>query len=127
MKTQWYSRDELTELQFHKLQDILSYSYKYIPFYQKRFDNLGIKPGDIKDFEDFKKIPSLKRQEIIDHHVDMLDVRFLESLKKNNPDKQAPGKPRGLSLFSKHKLILNTSSGSTGAPTVFYEDGTQTG
>jgi len=127
MKTQWYSQDELSSLQLKKLQEILSYSYEYIPFYKKRFDDLGIKPVDIKTFEDFNKIPSLKRQEIIDHHVDMLDVRFLESLKKINPDKDAPGKPRGLSFFSKHKLIMNTSSGSTGAPTVFYEDGTQTG
>ncbi len=127
MKTQWYSKDELSSLQFKKLQNILNYSYEYVPFYKKRFDNLGLKPADIKNFDDFKKIPSLKRQEIIDNHVDMLDVRFLDSLKKINPDKQAPGKPRGLSLFSRHKLIMNTSSGSTGAPTVFYEDGTQTG
>ena len=127
MKTQWYSQDELSSLQFKKLQNILSYSYEYVPFYKKRFDDLGMKPVDIKNFDDFSKIPSLKRQEIIDQHVDMLDVRFLESLKKINPDKDAPGKPRGLSFFRKHKLIMNTSSGSTGAPTVFYEDGTQTG
>ncbi len=127
MKTQWYSQDELSSLQLKKLQNILNYSYQYVPFYKKRFDDLGMKPEDIKSFDDYKKIPSLKRQEIIDHHEDMLDVRFLESLRKINPDKQAPGKPRGLSLFSKHKLIMNTSSGSTGAPTVFYEDGTQTG
>jgi phenylacetate-coenzyme A ligase PaaK-like adenylate-forming protein len=127
MKTQWYSQDELLSLQFKKLQDVLSHSYEFIPFYKKRFDDLGMRPGDIKNFDDYKKIPSLKRQEIIDHHVDMLDVHFLESLKKINPDKQAPGKPRGLSFFSRHKLIMNTSSGSTGAPTVFYEDGTQTG
>ena len=127
MNSQWYSQDELSSLQFRRLKDILTYSYEFVPFYKKRFDSLGMEPGDIKEFDDFKKIPSLKRQEIIDHQVDMLDVRFLESLKKINPDKQAPGKPRGLSLFSKHKLILNTSSGSTGAPTVFYEDGTQTG
>jgi phenylacetate-CoA ligase len=127
MKTQWHSQEELLSLQLKKLQNILDYSYEYVPFYKRRFDDLGMKPEDIKNFDDFNKIPSLKRQEIIDHHVDMLNVRFLESLKKINPDKQAPGKPRGLSLFSKHKLIMNTSSGSTGAPTVFYEDGTQTG
>jgi phenylacetate-CoA ligase len=127
MKTQWYSQDELLSLQFKKIQNILDYSYEYVPFYKKRFDDLGMKPDDIKNFDDYNKIPSLKRQEIIDYHVEMLDVRFLESLEKINPDKQAPGKPRGLSLFSKHKLIMNTSSGSTGAPTVFYEDGTQTG
>ena len=84
MKTQWYSGDELLSLQFKKLQDILAYSYEYVPFYKKRFDDLGMKPSDIKNFDDFNKIPSLKRQEIIDHHIDMLDVRFLESLKKIN-------------------------------------------
>ena len=127
MKTQWLSRDELMDLQLGKLKEILAYSYQFIPFYQKRFNEMGMKPGDIKDFADFNKIPPLKRQEIIDHHVDMLNVNFLDSLKKINPDVLAPGRPKSFSFFRKHKLIMNTSSGSTGAPTVFYEDGTQTG
>ena len=127
MRSQWFPQDQLLMLQLKKLQAIIHDSYEFIPFYKKRFDAIGLKPGDIKNFDDFNKIPSLKRQEIIEHHVEMLDVRFHKSLQKINPDKQAPGKPRGSSLFSKHKLIMNTSSGSTGAPTVFYEDGTQTG
>ncbi len=31
-----------------------------------------------------------------------------------------------MARIKKHKLVRNTSSGSTGAPTVFYEDGSQT-
>jgi len=127
IKTQWLSKDELASLQLSKLKNIITYADTYIPFYQERFKTIGLEPGDIKGFNDFKLIPPLKRQDIINHHREMLDVRFLESLKKIDADKQAPGKPRGLSFFSKHKLIMNTSSGSTGVPTVFYEDGTQTG
>jgi len=127
LNSQWLSRDELSSLQLKKLKNIISHADTFIPFYKERFKKIGLNPGDIKTFDDFKLIPPLKRQEIIDNHNEMLDVRFLESLKKINPEKQAPGKPRSFQFLSKHKLIMNTSSGSTGAPTVFYEDGTQTG
>ncbi|MCJ7650919.1 MAG: hypothetical protein MUP85_20090 [Candidatus Lokiarchaeota archaeon] len=127
MRSQWYSRDEIISSQLQKIQEIVSFSAKNVPFYQKRFKAIGLEPGDIKGFSDFKEIPPLTRQDIIDHHVDMLDIEFRDSLKTINPEVQVAGRPKSLSLFRKHKLIMNTSSGSTGAPTVFYEDGTQTG
>lgn len=127
METQWNSKEQLQAHQLKKLKEIIEYTSKNVPFYQKRFKSIGLEPGDIKSFNDFKKIPTLSRQDIIDNHVDMLDVKYLESLDKINPEKQVAGRPKSFSLLRKHKLIMNTSSGSTGAPTVFYEDGTQTG
>lgn len=127
METQWNSKEQLQAHQLKKLKEIIEYTSKNVPFYQKRFKSIGLESGDIKSFNDFKKIPTLSRQDIIDNHVDMLDVKYLESLDKINPEKQVAGRPKSFSLFRKHKLIMNTSSGSTGAPTVFYEDGTQTG
>jgi phenylacetate-CoA ligase len=127
MKTQWLSKDEILAHQLSKMKEVVDYTSKNVPFYQKRFNSIGLKPGDIKDFSDFKKIPTLSRQDIIDNHREMLDIKFLDSLEKINPEKQVAGRPKSFSLFRKHRLIMNTSSGSTGAPTVFYEDGTQTG
>ena len=35
-----------------------------VPFYHKKFDEAGIKPGDIKNYSDLKKIPILSKTEL---------------------------------------------------------------
>ena len=47
------------------------------------------------------------------------------ALKADN-SKEVPGEPIFFAKFKKNKLIRNTSSGSTGYPTTFYEDGSVT-
>ena len=50
--------EELRELQLKKLQKQLKYCYDNSPFfYKKRFDALGVKPEDIKTWEDFRNLP----------------------------------------------------------------------
>ena len=39
--------------------------------------------------------------------------------------KRAPGEPVPLAAFRRDKLVRNTSSGSTGSPTIFYENGSR--
>ena len=41
-------RDELRELQWSRLKPQLAYNYKRSPFYRRRFDEMGMKPEDIR-------------------------------------------------------------------------------
>lgn len=41
-------REDIEALQLRRLQDLCSRVYANVPFYRKRFDESGIKPGDIK-------------------------------------------------------------------------------
>ncbi len=118
-----YSQEVLRELQLKRFQQLLEYAAKYIPFYKDRFHKIGLEPQDIKSLEQLKQIPPLNRQEVINFHKEMVDIRLKHSLKVAENSKRPLGSPIPFARFRKHKLIKNTSSGSTGTPTIFYEDG----
>jgi len=123
LRSQWLTEDFLYELQFKKLLKILRYATRFIPYYKNKFEKIGLVPQDIKTLEDIKLIPPLSRQDVIDHHKEMVDIRLHSSIPVADKRAGIPGTPLTFARFRKHKLIKSTSSGSTGAPTIFYEDG----
>jgi phenylacetate-CoA ligase len=126
VRTERYSEEILRELQLKKLLRTLEYANKWVPYYTKKFRDMGMEPSDIKNLKDISCIPPLTRQEVVEHYAEMIDVRHISSVAVADRSKRSPGEPLPLALFRKHRLVRNTSSGSTGAPTVFYEDGSRT-
>ena len=63
-KSQWYSYDQLKEIQWNKLKKLIEYSYYNVEYYKNCFDSNKISPSDIKSFEDFSKIPLLSKKDI---------------------------------------------------------------
>lgn len=98
-KTQWYSPREIRELQLFKLKSLIDYAYERIPYYRKIFEERALRPADINSLEDLRKLPVLTKDDIRENLSSMVNSNF------------------------KGRLIKNTSSGSTGQPIVFYEDG----
>jgi phenylacetate-CoA ligase len=98
-ETQWYSRAEVEELQLAKLQSLVGYAYRNIPYYRNRFDELGLEPPDINSLEDVCKLPVLHRSDI---------KKNLSSMVARN---------------YKGKLLQKSTSGSTGHPIVLYANG----
>lgn len=96
--SQWYSRGRLEELQWEKLQSLLSHAYEHSPFYRDRFDEYGIKPTDIKSPSDMSKIPILTKDEL-----------------RNSQN-------RILAQDKKYKYSVAKSSGSTGRSVKFFKD-----
>jgi len=127
IKSEYYSQERLQNIQFEKLKKILTYANQFVPFYQKRFKEVGFEVNDLKTFDDLKKIPCLTRQDVIDNHNDMVDIRLINFIKAAENSSRGPAEPILFARFKKDRLIRNTSSGSTGYPTTFYEDGSVTG
>lgn len=75
-KSQWYSYEQLRELQWLKLKILLNHCYSNIPFYKKSFDELRLKPGDIKNFDDFRNVPILTKDIIRSNQDELLDKNF---------------------------------------------------
>ena len=50
-------REKLRELQVKKFRRVMEWAYKNSPFYAKLYKDAGIEPGDIKSYEDIKKVP----------------------------------------------------------------------
>ena len=47
------SQEDMRSLQLSKLKKIVEYAYENVPFYKKKYDAAGVKPGDIKTLKYF--------------------------------------------------------------------------
>ncbi|OGD29602.1 hypothetical protein A2833_02215 [Candidatus Azambacteria bacterium RIFCSPHIGHO2_01_FULL_44_55] len=83
-QSQYWSEENLAGLQFYRLKKTISQAYENVPFWKKFFSRNNIKPGDIRTFDDFKKIPITTRdtlsqaavKELIRESVQPEDLRF---------------------------------------------------
>jgi len=64
LRNQSLSRDELDRLNWEKRRSLLAYAYEKVPFYRKRFSQLGLHPQDIKQPEDYQIIPVFSKEEL---------------------------------------------------------------
>jgi phenylacetate-CoA ligase len=122
-RTENYPAERLRELQLIRLREVIAYAGMWIPYYAKKFKEVGLESGDLKDFEDIANIPITSRQDVVDYHGDMVDIRLKSSLRVAEASARGPGVPLPFARIRRHRLVRNTSSGSTGIPTVFYDDG----
>jgi phenylacetate-CoA ligase len=63
-RDQWKDTRELRKIQFKKLKAVIKHAYNYVPHYHKAFSSVGVKPDDIKSFEDLRKLPLVSKQNI---------------------------------------------------------------
>jgi hypothetical protein len=54
-------REKLAELQLKKFKSIFNWAYEHSKFYHKLYAEAGIEPGDIRTFEDIRKIPKVEK------------------------------------------------------------------
>lgn len=57
-------RGEMDKLQGQRLSQMVEYAYQCIPFYQRRFDQAGIKPEAIKGLDDLQRLPFTSKQDL---------------------------------------------------------------
>jgi len=98
---------EMREIQLKKLKKFLKRLYDNAPFYTRKFDELGIKPGKIKSFEDFSSAVPLFDKEglramVVEFGGDLLAVL----------DQIMPVRVDDLN-------IMATTTGTTGIPTPY--------
>ncbi len=96
-KSQFFSANQMHELQLERLRRLVQHAYAHCPFYRKRFDEAGFNPRRVQSPEDLQIIPVLTKKEIQNH---------LDSLKAGN--------------LSKKDLLPDKTGGSTGSPLNFF-------
>lgn len=126
MDSDVWTAQMLAETQLRRLRRTLTHAERWCPFYADRFRTAGIRPEDIRQLDDIRQIPPLSRQDLIDHRKDLVDRRLHDSVEAAERASRPPGLPINFAPFRRHRLVRNTSTGSTGKPVVFYEDGSTT-
>jgi phenylacetate-CoA ligase len=99
-RNQWLPKKELEHIQWVKLQSLLDYAYRNVPFYKKAFNDIKLRPKDIKTKDDFKKIPILTKEDI--------DINCSEMTSR---------------VYNKKDFVKNSTGGSTGRNLNFFVDG----
>ena len=51
------SREQIRAIQLAKLIEQVKYTYERVPWYQKKMDEMGVSPSDIKTLDDIRKLP----------------------------------------------------------------------
>ena len=58
------SKEKLQQMQLTRLQAIVERAYMTNTFYRKLYDEAGVKPSDIKNLEDIRKLPFLEKKTV---------------------------------------------------------------
>jgi phenylacetate-CoA ligase len=98
-RSQFFSREQIGELQFQRLRALLQHAYKNCPFYRCRMDEASLSPSSIGSIAALSGLPVLTKGDIQEHGAQML----------------ATNMPAG-------SRIRNQTGGSTGSPLQFYVD-----
>jgi phenylacetate-CoA ligase len=88
---------ELEKFQLDHLKKTIQKAYEKIPFYQDKFDEIGIRPKDIKKLSDLAKLPFTQKTDLRDYY------------------------PSGFLAVQMNKVSkIHASSGTTGKPIVSF-------
>jgi phenylacetate-CoA ligase len=91
------TRAQIEEYQLKRLLKLINHAYDTVPYYKKLFDELNIKPTEIKSLSDLEKIPPLDKKTAIENLKEMKSTK-------------------------KYTLIEEFSGGSTGNRMAMYKD-----
>jgi phenylacetate-CoA ligase len=95
IKNETLPREDLERIQLKRLQALCERVYATVPFYRKKFDEMGVKPQDIKSLKDLTLLPFTVKQDLRDQY------------------------PFGLFSVPKDQIVrIHSSSGTTGTATV---------
>jgi phenylacetate-CoA ligase len=102
-RSQWLAPDRVRGLQEERLRRIVDHAYRHVPFYRQRFDERGLKPGDVRRLEDLARLPLLTKD-------DVRENLFFDLFSDNHDYRE---------------VQRITTSGSTGEPFVCFVDRSQ--
>jgi phenylacetate-CoA ligase len=85
--------DELKKFQLKKLKETVAWVSAKIPFYQKKFKEMGIKAGDIKSLQDVTKLPFTVKTDLRDNYPFGLCAVPLQEVVRVHASSGTTGKP----------------------------------
>jgi len=52
-------REKIRQLQLRRFREIFTWAYEHSKFYRKLYSDASIEPGDIKTYDDIRKVPKI--------------------------------------------------------------------
>ena len=86
-------REELEKMQLELIKAKVREMYSLSEFFRKKMESVGLTPDDINSFEDFRKIPFMRKTDLRDNYPDKLFVRPYDDLVRVHVSSGTTGKP----------------------------------
>jgi phenylacetate-CoA ligase len=86
-------REALEAIQLKRLKNLVEKVYATVPFYKRKFDEQGIKPGDIKSLQDLSRLPFTMKQDLRDNYPFGMFAMPMESVVRIHASSGTTGKP----------------------------------
>ena len=98
-QSQYWTRQRVENQQWSLLKELLAHAYEWCPYYRDKFQAAGVRPEDIRSWDEIDAIPTLSKEEVQEHREEMV----------SKVDRSSD-------------LIRDMTGGSTGSPMLFYYD-----
>ncbi|HEY4309117.1 MAG TPA: hypothetical protein VGN12_06660 [Pirellulales bacterium] len=79
-RSQFVSLREVESRQFEALGQLIAHAFATCPFWRCRFDEVGLKPYDIRSLNDIRLLPLLTKQDLQRHYPDMRSTAYANAL-----------------------------------------------
>jgi phenylacetate-CoA ligase len=93
------SAEEIRRRQWRKMESLLAHAYEHVPYYRRMFEERGLRPADLRGFEDLHLLPVLTKHDTVRHGDELVARNF----------------PAG-------ELVEAVTGGTTGLPMRFRRD-----
>ncbi len=97
----YWSRDQMQAWQFARIRHLVTQAFDRVPFYHELYRGAGFTPGDLRSWDDFRRLPIVTKDQVI----------------ANYPDRMLPPGT------DPETLIVSRSSGSSGKVLDIVYDG----
>ena len=67
-RSQWWTTEQLRELQNQKLRRLMAHVYQYVPFYRQVMNERGLTPDDFQTTDDLVKLPIVDKKILTKYH-----------------------------------------------------------
>jgi len=104
-ESQWWSKEQLEEYQMRELEKLLNHAYENVPYYRRVFDERGLKPKDIQDFDDLRKLPYLTKDDVRKNLKDLIARNIPKEEIEYVTTGGTSGKPLGFYIEKKTNII----------------------
>ena len=98
-KMNTWSKDEIADWQNEQLQDFVKHAYNHTVYYKRVFDELGLRPENIRCAEDLKQLPLINKDVVREHFDEIV------------PDN-----------LKQYRFRKSRTGGTTGEPMCYYCD-----
>ncbi len=61
---QWLAPEQLAALQLDKLKALVAHCWQQVPYYRRRWQEIGFEPGDLRSLDDYARLPVLTKADI---------------------------------------------------------------